>query len=169
MQFNEVFSNFTREGGGLNQLFKDLVETFPDKKEIILNAQMFTTRAYKSADGGSLDILSFVPRPPDIYIKGEIFNKTNDEPVQAFANINGEKSELQVLEVSAYGEFSTEKEIQEVYTIDVTADGYKAMSLSIDLSNLENDTTVKLKFPLEPLAASEPVEIVYSLLRTLTG
>ena len=42
-KFNEVFFNFTREGGSLNQLFKDLVEAFPDKKEKILNAPMFTT------------------------------------------------------------------------------------------------------------------------------
>ena len=42
-KFNEVFSNFTREGGSQNQLFKDLVEIFPDKKEKILNAPMLTT------------------------------------------------------------------------------------------------------------------------------
>jgi hypothetical protein len=42
-KFNEVFFNFTREGGSINQLFKDLVEAFPDKKEKILNAPMFTT------------------------------------------------------------------------------------------------------------------------------
>jgi hypothetical protein len=45
-KFNEAFSNFTSNGGSLNQLFKDLVETFPDKKEKILNAPMF-----KSDDG----------------------------------------------------------------------------------------------------------------------
>jgi hypothetical protein len=42
-KFNEVFFNFTREGGSLNQLFKDLVEAFPDKKEKIRNVPMFTT------------------------------------------------------------------------------------------------------------------------------
>jgi hypothetical protein len=34
-KFNEVFSNFTSKGGSLNQLFKDLVEAFPDKREAI--------------------------------------------------------------------------------------------------------------------------------------
>jgi len=42
-KFHEVFFNFTREGGSLNQLFKDLVQVFPDKKEKIQNAPMFTT------------------------------------------------------------------------------------------------------------------------------
>ena len=42
-KFNEVFFNFTREGGSINQLFKDLVEVFPNKKEKIRNAPMFTT------------------------------------------------------------------------------------------------------------------------------
>jgi hypothetical protein len=42
-RFNEVFGKFTGNGGSLNQLFKDLVEAFPDKKEKILNAPMFTT------------------------------------------------------------------------------------------------------------------------------
>jgi hypothetical protein len=42
-KFNEVFGKFTGNGGSLYQLFKDLVKTFPDKKEKILNAPMFTT------------------------------------------------------------------------------------------------------------------------------
>jgi len=42
-KFNEVFFNFTREGGSQNQLFKDLVQAFPDKKEQIRNAPMFAT------------------------------------------------------------------------------------------------------------------------------
>jgi len=45
-KFNEVFSNFTREGGSPNQLFKDLVEVFPNKREKIRNAPMF-----KNIDG----------------------------------------------------------------------------------------------------------------------
>ena len=42
-RFNEVFVKFTGNGGSLYQLFKDLVEAFPDKKEKMLNAPMFTT------------------------------------------------------------------------------------------------------------------------------
>jgi hypothetical protein len=42
-RFNEVFVKFTGNGGSLYQLFKDLVEVFPDKKEKMLNAPMFTT------------------------------------------------------------------------------------------------------------------------------
>jgi len=42
-KFNEVFVKFTGNGGSLYQLFKDLAEAFPDKKEKMLNAPMFTT------------------------------------------------------------------------------------------------------------------------------
>jgi hypothetical protein len=42
-KFNEVFGKYTANGGSLNQLFKDLVEAFPDKKEKILNAPMLVT------------------------------------------------------------------------------------------------------------------------------
>jgi hypothetical protein len=42
-KFHEVFFKFTDKGGSLNQLFKDLVEAFPDKKEKILNVPMFKT------------------------------------------------------------------------------------------------------------------------------
>jgi hypothetical protein len=42
-KFNEVFSNFTREGGSPNQLLEDLVKAFHDKNEKIRNAPMFTT------------------------------------------------------------------------------------------------------------------------------
>ena len=41
-RFNEVFGKFTGNGGSLYQLFKELVEAFPDKKEKILKAPMFT-------------------------------------------------------------------------------------------------------------------------------
>jgi hypothetical protein len=42
-KFHEVFFKFTDKGGSLNQLFKDLVKAFPDKKEKILNVSMFKT------------------------------------------------------------------------------------------------------------------------------
>jgi hypothetical protein len=42
-KFNAVFGKFTENGGSLYQLTKDLVNAFPDKKEKILNAPMFTT------------------------------------------------------------------------------------------------------------------------------
>ena len=42
-KFNEVFRKYTANGGSLYQLFKDLVEAFPDKKEKILNAPMLAT------------------------------------------------------------------------------------------------------------------------------
>ncbi len=114
---------------------------------------MFTTRAYKSADGGSLDILSFVPRPPDIYIEGEIYDKNTNEPLGAFANIKGEKGESEIVAVSQYGEFKMEKQIQDIYTISFTADGYFPQDKALNLTNLENDTTVKLKIYLQPKAA----------------
>jgi hypothetical protein len=41
-KFKEVFGTFTGNGGSLYQLCKDLAKAFPDKKEKILNAPMFT-------------------------------------------------------------------------------------------------------------------------------
>jgi hypothetical protein len=41
-KFKEIFGTFTGNGGSLYQLFKDLAKAFPDKKEKILNAPMFT-------------------------------------------------------------------------------------------------------------------------------
>ncbi|MEQ8358151.1 MAG: OmpA family protein [Cytophagales bacterium] len=114
---------------------------------------MFTTRAYKSADGGSLDILSFVPRPPDIYIKGVIYDKVSQEPLMAFTNLNSLKGKPEMVSVSPYGEFNIEKEIQDVYTLSFTADGYISQEKELSLVNLEEDTTVELKIYLQPKAA----------------
>lgn len=114
---------------------------------------MFTTRAYKSADGGSLDILSFVPRPPDIYIQGEIYDKSTNEPLGAFANIKGEKGESELVAVSQYGEFKIEKQIQDNYTLSFVADGYLPQNKTLSLVNLEEDTTVRLKIYMQPKAA----------------
>jgi hypothetical protein len=52
-KFNDIFFKFTREGGSLNQLFKDLAEAFPDKKEKIRNAPMF------KATGGEVRVERF--------------------------------------------------------------------------------------------------------------
>ena len=41
-KFHEVFFKFTDKGGSLNQLFKDLIEAFPEKKDRILNVPLFT-------------------------------------------------------------------------------------------------------------------------------
>jgi len=41
-KFHEVFYNFTREGGSLNQLFKDLIAAFPEKRDRILNVPLLT-------------------------------------------------------------------------------------------------------------------------------
>ena len=40
-KFHAVFFKFTAEGGSLDQLFKDLIEAFPEKKDRILNVPLF--------------------------------------------------------------------------------------------------------------------------------
>jgi len=59
-KFHGVFIKFTDRGGSLNQLFRDLVEAFPDKKEKIQNAPMFTSTE-KEVHVGSLatDVVAF--------------------------------------------------------------------------------------------------------------
>lgn len=114
---------------------------------------MFTTRAYKSADGGSLDILSFVPRPPGIYIKGEIYDKRTEEPLEAFANLSATKSDTEIVSVDLYGRFQVEKQTQDTYTIDISADGYIPQKRSFVLEELEEDTIVTAIFYLERQAA----------------
>jgi ABC-type glycerol-3-phosphate transport system substrate-binding protein len=50
-KFHEVLFKITDRGGSLNQLFTDLVEAFPDKKEKILKAPMFKTIDGKGTHG----------------------------------------------------------------------------------------------------------------------
>lgn len=114
---------------------------------------MFTTRAYKSADGGSLDILGFTPRPPDIYLEGSIFDKNTDESIPGFLNIKKEEEESNPVSVDQYGQYKLELNDQATYTLYASYDGYKPLNKSITFRNLENDTTAKLDFPLEKIAA----------------
>jgi outer membrane protein OmpA-like peptidoglycan-associated protein len=114
---------------------------------------MFTTRAYKSADGGSLDILSFVPRPPDLYIEGNVFDKNTDAPLQAFLNIKPENEDSRPVAVDPNGHYKVELSKQKKYTLFASFDNYDALDKSTTFQNVESDTTVLLDFPLNKLAA----------------
>jgi OOP family OmpA-OmpF porin len=114
---------------------------------------MFTTRAYKSADGGSLDILSFVPRDPVFFIRGRVLDKDSKEPIQAYLNYSNSNIKAKLLSVDIDGKYLIETEEEDKYVLNANLDGYHPNSKELLIEGVKNDTIFELDIYLKKKAA----------------
>lgn len=115
---------------------------------------MFTTRAYKSADGGSLDILSFVPRAPVFFIRGRVLEEGSEEPLQAFLNYSNSNVKAELLNVDLDGKYLIETEKEDKYILNANLDGYHPNSAELEIKGVQNDTIFEVDIYLKKKAAT---------------
>lgn len=115
----------------------------------------FTSRAYMSADGGSLDIIGLTPKP-EILISGTLKDKKTGKPVQGIVAVKvGEKGTVSI-ETDAQGRFSRSFRERVVYQFRVDEKGYQILSDSLDMTNARPNETVSKDLLLDPI----PAEII---------
>lgn len=124
---------------------------------------VFTTRAYMSPDGGSLDILSLIPveKPkPKLSIWGFVYDKETNEPVSAA--VKYEIHQLTAGEAVSDGhdgfyEVSITGEGQ--YQIITTAEGFLNNNDGLEVPEVESDTIIQKDLYLEKIEIGTTVRL----------
>ncbi len=124
---------------------------------------VFTTRAYMSPDGGSLDILTLIPveRPkPKLTIWGFVYDQETNEPVSA--SVKYEIHQLTAGEtVSAVNDGFYEVKItgEGKYQIISTAEGYMNENDQLDVPEVESDTVIQKDLYLDKIEIGSTVRL----------
>lgn len=124
---------------------------------------VFTTRAYMSADGGSLDILSLIPveiPKPKLMVWGHVYDRETEEPLQAEV-----KYEIFQIEVdNVYSEdhdgfYEVNLNGEGKYQIVTTAEGFMNGLDELEIPILEADTVIKKDLFLDRIEIGTTVRL----------
>lgn len=115
----------------------------------------FTSRAYMSADGGSLDILGLTPKP-EIIISGTVKDKTTGKPVPGFVEVRVGEKGIVSIETDDKGYYSKTFRERATYQFRVDEKGYQILYDSIDLNNAGFNESITKDLLLDPI----PAEII---------
>ena len=109
----------------------------------------FTTRAYMSADGGSLDIMSLKPKP-EVTLMGKVMDMYTHEPLNAYMEI--EVIDIGKLPTRAKDDGSYKRLIRErgIYVFFAHAIGYEDYYDTLDISNPGRKELIKKNIMMEP-------------------
>jgi outer membrane protein OmpA-like peptidoglycan-associated protein len=124
---------------------------------------VFTTRAYMSPDGGSLDILSLIPveKPkPQLTIWGFVYDQGTSEPVSA--SVKYEIHQLTAGEaVSAPNDGFYEIKVtgDGKYQILSTAEGYLNETDELEIPEVESDTIIQKDLYLDRIEVGSTVRL----------
>ena len=110
----------------------------------------YTTRAYMSQDGGSLDILA-LSLCPEIKLEGIVKDFYTKKPLQGWVEINIEEVGQMTLDCNEKGEYSAILKDNGVYIYSVHADRYHESHDTLDLSDVKRKKTIKKDFLLKPV------------------
>lgn len=124
---------------------------------------VFTTRAYMSADGGSLDILSLIPvekAKPKLSIWGFVYDKETNEPVSA--DVKYEIHQLTAGEVVSDahdGFYEVQVTGEGNYQILTSAEGYLNNNDGLEVPEIETDTIIQKDLYLDKIKIGTTVRL----------
>ena len=110
----------------------------------------YTTRAYMSQDGGSLDILS-LSLCPEITIKGTVKDFYTKKPLHGIIDINIDEIGRITIDCNEQGEYSVTLKDKGLYIFSAHADHYHEQVDSLDLSDVKRKKTIQKDFLLKPV------------------
>ncbi len=110
----------------------------------------YTTRAYMSRDGGSLDILA-LSLCPEIKIEGTVKDFHTKEPLSGIIDVNIDNVGRVTLDCNEHGEYSAMLKDNGLYIFSVHADRYHESTDSLDLSGVKGKKTIQKHFLLKPV------------------
>ena len=111
----------------------------------------FSTRAYKSADGGSMDILEFLPKPPVITINIFVFDRATEEGVEAFLDLGpADDPDNHITEQTNWeGQWSMQIDEPHDYHISANSNRYLNVALDVSIKQPKSDTTIIIEIPMD--------------------
>ncbi len=110
----------------------------------------FSTRSYKTADGGSLDVLEFLPRPADVKLRVMVSDHENGQGLEAFIDLGKQGQESETYQSDYDG--LMEEDLGTAYGkyhINVTSDRYLSIARDFVIPKPKADTTITLEFKLD--------------------
>jgi outer membrane protein OmpA-like peptidoglycan-associated protein len=110
---------------------------------------MFTTRAFMSADGGSLDIIGLVPIPK-IIISGYVRNKNNKRPIEVELQYMAIKEDTGWINTDHQGFYEVVLHKRSLYEFSAVKEGYDLMLDTVDVSDTKGDVTLEKDFYMNP-------------------
>lgn len=126
----------------------------------------FTTRAYMSLDGGSLDILGLQPIKPKEEIKrllvldGYVYDEKTGSPIKASIEYSVDTLGLAKLETEPEtGYYSKDLSVYGTFYFKVSADGYIGHTDSLSIPKKDMDQFVSQNFYLKPLKVGTAVRL----------
>ncbi len=109
----------------------------------------FTTRAYMSLDGGSLDIMSLKPKP-EVTLKGKVMDIYTHEPLQAFIEIEVLKIGKLPTKSKLDGTYKTLIRERGTYVFFAHSEGYEDYYDTLELPNPARKELIEKNLMLTP-------------------
>ncbi|NJM26536.1 MAG: OmpA family protein [Bacteroidia bacterium] len=116
------------------------------------NGNVFVSRSNSRVDGGNLDLFVLVPKELKLMLSGVVFDDKTKEIIPA-ATVGIKLNDKDPLSLTSDANGKFESQIPETngYTIDVTASGYQAKSVTGKIPALERDTALLVDIYLVPV------------------
>lgn len=110
----------------------------------------YTTRAYMSRDGGSLDILALT-LCPEIKLEGTVKDFYTKKPLHGTVEVKIDQIGRITLDCNEKGEYSATLKDNGLYIFSAHAERYHESVDSLDLSEVKRKKTIKKDFLLKPV------------------
>ncbi len=110
----------------------------------------FSTRAYKSADGGSLDILEFLPKPPEVTLRFHVLDHENDEPLEAYLDFGKSDGESESYQTDYEGNYEIWLGTEYGdYHLNITSHRYLGFTKDFRIKKPARDTVIDMTIKLD--------------------
>jgi OOP family OmpA-OmpF porin len=123
----------------------------------------FTTRAYMSPDGGSLDVLGLRPKKAVkqmVTLSGHVYNKKTFDPVEANIVYDAEGKETGVLLSDIKdGKYKVTVPVEALYLLNATAEGFLSKNDTVNLAEIGSATEIKKDIYLTPIEVGTTVRL----------
>jgi outer membrane protein OmpA-like peptidoglycan-associated protein len=110
---------------------------------------IFSTRAFMSADGGSLDIIGLVPIP-QISLSGYVRNKKNNQPIEVELQYMAVKKDTGWIHTNHEGFYEIILHKRALYEFSAIKEGYELMIDTVDFTLTKGDVHLQRDFYMNP-------------------
>ncbi len=122
----------------------------------------FTTRAFMTADGGSLDVLGLRPvreKKPKIYLSGRVLNEKTEAPIGADIQFNGDDGVVSIKSEIFDGEYRIGPLEPGMQLVTSIAEGYLNLTDSVDIVNIKEDIEIRKDLLMTPIEVGTTVRL----------
>ncbi len=113
------------------------------------NDNVFVTQSGRTIDGGNLDIFALKPRPINITLQGVVTDSKTRQTINGEIHFRNHADEIDtVLTDSERGTYTKQISPNQEFTIEVSADGYQSLNTTLQIGDIQRDSTLFRDFAL---------------------